>query len=168
MKKIKIICCLLICFFMAGCKNSKLKKIEEKNDDYIKQIITLNKKVEEETEKNSELLTKLEKYEPEVIETGECVFIRSYRVVDIMNYQTTDNTSKFVILDQFQEFQPFVVNLTKDQAAALIKNNSYEFTFSGNRKHQKSEYNELFKNYELTNIKETDKVGLDQLQEPCL
>lgn len=167
MKKLKVINWILISFLIVGCENPKLKRAEEKNNDYIEKITTLTERLTEITNENEELLEKLEQYEPEILEDGECIFTRTYRVIEKMNYQTTDNISKFVILDQFQDHQPFIVNLSKDQASKLTKNKNYEFMFTGNKKAQKSKYSELFKNFEITDIKETDRVGLDQLQEPC-
>ncbi len=167
MKKGKIIQYLLISLLLAGCTNVKLKRAEEKANDYIEQITTLTERLTKLSEEKEELLEKVEKCEPEIIEEGECAFTRTYHVVDIMKYQATDNISKFVILDQFQEYNPFIVKLTKDQASKLFKNKMYEFTFNGSRKYKNKEYNELFENFELTNIKETEKVGLDQLQETC-
>ena len=167
MKKGKIIVYLLIVLLVSGCTNAKLKRAEEKANDYIEQITTLTEKLTKLSDEKEELLKKVEMCEPEIMEEGECTFTRTYRVVDIMKYQSTDNISKFVIIDQFQENNPFIVKLTKDQASKLFKNKMYEFTFNGSKKYKNKEYNELFENFELINIKETEKVGLDQLQETC-
>ncbi|MDD2180895.1 MAG: hypothetical protein PHW32_00835 [Bacilli bacterium] len=167
MKNIKIIYCLLIVFLLVGCNSKKLKLAEEKNVDYVEQITDLTEKLTRLSDENVVLLEKVEKYEPEIYEEGECDFTRTYHIIDIMNYQTSDNASKFIILDQFQAVNPFIVNLPEDQVAKVTKGKTYEFTFRGDKKYQKSEYNELFKKFELNNIKETDRVGLNQLQDPC-
>lgn len=167
MNNIKIMGYVLMVFLLVGCNSKKLKLAEEKNVDYVEQITDLTEKLTRLSDENAELLEKVEKYEPEIIEEGECMFTRTYHIIDIMNYQTNDNASKFIILDQFQMVNPFIVNLPDDQVSKLTKGKTYEFTFRGDKKNHKSEYNELFKKFELNNIKETDRVGLNQLQDPC-
>ncbi len=167
MKNVKIITLTLILFLIVGCRNSKLVKMEEKNTEYIEQITVLTEKLTDISKERDELLEKLGKYEPEVFETGECLFTKTYRIVDVTKYKGEDDTLKYIILDQFQVKDPFIVKLTKDQVSSLTKDQNYEFTFSGDKRYQKSENREIFQNYELIDIKETDKVGLDQLQEAC-
>lgn len=165
MRKKEILVYLLMLSLLTGCGNNKYKVTEEKINDYIEQISNLTTKVNNLTNENNELREKLEQYES--LEEGECKFTRTYRVVDILDYQTDDNTAKYVILDQFQENLPFIVNLPNDQVAILVKGENYEFSFSGDKKYKNSEHQKLFANFQLNNIKKTDRVGLDQIQEEC-
>lgn len=157
----------MIAFLIIGCQSKKTKYMEEKINDYIRQISNLKEKVANLEEDKKELLDKLEKYDPVIKEKGECTFIKTYNIVDILRYQSTDNLFQFVILDQFEINKPFIVSLTKDQVSKLEKNKNYEFTFSGNRKNKAKEYYELFENYQIDDIRITNKIGLDQLQESC-
>ncbi|MFA5603629.1 MAG: hypothetical protein WDA12_02090 [Bacilli bacterium] len=167
MKTIKIVSCLLICILISGCGNSKTKSQAEQKNDYIEQITTLTQKIVELSNENAKLTEELSNEELDSTVSGDCAFTRTYNVVDIMKYQTSDNDSKFIILDQFQSVEPFVVNLKNDQAAILTKGDNFEFSFSGEKKYHKSEYTNLFKNFKLDNIKQTDKIGLDQVQDSC-
>lgn len=167
MKRIKIINFILFLFLVVGCKKSKLAQIEEKNIDYIEQITELTEKLAEVSNDKDELLVKLGKYEPEVFENGECTFTKTYRIVDIMDYKAEDDSLKFIVIDQFQVQEPFIIKLTKDQVSQLKKDEHYEFTFEGKKKYKNNEKAEIFDKFELIELNKTDKVGLNQLQESC-
>lgn len=48
----------------------------------------------------------------------------------------------------------------------LEKDKNYEFVLYGiKNENQKYTQNEIFKNFEIKNIVETDKIGLEQIQE---
>ena len=169
MRKKSILLYLLMILLLTGCTNAKLKRAEEKTNDYIEQITKLTEKINILTSENENLKNKLEKYEPEILEEGNCKFTKTYHVIDIMdNYEPEDdNSSKFVILVQYAIQQPFIVNLPNDKVVLLTEGEDYEFSFSGSKKYKKSENQEIFTNFELINVKKSDKVGLDQVQEEC-
>lgn len=109
-----------------------------------------------------------EKTEKEVIEEkSEITFTRTYRVVEILEYEDTINEFSYIILDKFQEFNPYIVKIKKEQATNLHENNCYEFTFKGTyiKDFDYSNIRQLFNDFDIVNISATNKSGLDQIQE---
>lgn len=106
--------------------------------------------------------------EKEIIEEkNEITFTRTYRIVEILEYEDTINEFSYIILDKFQEFNPYIVKLKKKQATNLHENNCYEFTFKGTyiKNFDYSNIRQLFNEFEIVNISVTNKSGLDQIQE---
>lgn len=167
MRFIKLLFLSFLLILLVGCTFNK--KEGQKHEDYIKQIINLNEKVKELTEERNEMLDKLKEYESEIFEEGECVFTKTYEVISLMetNEVADEELSLYVMLDQYNINEPFVVKLTKDQVSILGEGQNYEFTFSGARKYKIKEKDDIFKYYTIDGIKETKKVGLDQKQEMC-
>ncbi len=154
---------LLILFILliAGCCNKDINQLKEENEKLKDENITLNERIINVTEENNILKEELEN---EDLGESECQFIRTYIVKDFLEY-TTDEKEKFVVLDQFQENDPFLIKL--NNSYNLEKNKFYEFSFKGSTKYRKSEQKFLFKNYTLKSVELTDKLGLEQIQESC-
>jgi hypothetical protein len=96
--------------------------------------------------------------------TSECTFIQTLRVIDILDYEGAIPEDKFILVDQYQSFNPFVLKANKEDD--IKEGKYYEFTFKG----LKEKYNnndDLISDFTILSIKETNKVGLDQIQEVC-
>ena len=149
---------ILIVVIVFGCSivNSKINNLRSLNNDLTKE----NKQLKEQVEETDEPVVKEE----------DCSFIRTFRIVKIMNdYQTHDPNYTFVIIDQFQEATPFIISLDSNRVSSLKMDKSYEFKFKGKKTEATDIYslNEIFKNFEIESIVLTDKVGLEQRQESC-
>ena len=113
--------------------------------------------------------------------TLDCSFTRTYKIIDLMDeYRAAAPERSFIIVDQFQFFVPVVHSLPTKLKENLKVGKYYEFTY-----HIKGKMNSLKElemmdvvgmvveehpdNDNLTTtlqIKKTDKLGLDQTQEP--
>ena len=111
----------------------------------------------------------------------DCSFTRTYKIIDLMDeYRAAVPERSFIIVDQFQFFVPVVHSLPTKLKENLKVGEYYEFTY-----HIKGEMDALKElemmgvvgmiveehpdNDNLTatlQIKKTDKLGLDQIQEP--
>ena len=68
------------------------------------------------------------------------------------------------IIKQFQDNEPVLIKVSNNHK--LEKNKNYEFVLFGIKKDNiKYTQNEIFENFEIKNIIETDKIGLEQIQE---
>lgn len=94
----------------------------------------------------------------------EVYFTRTYYVVK--DLELTDHTGNFhyYVINQFQEDDPTVIKV--ENQFILEENKNYEFTFRGEII-EKEDYKikDIFDNLDIIQIKETDKTGLDQVQE---
>ena len=110
----------------------------------------------------------------------DCSFTRTYKIIDLMKeYRAAVPERSFIIVDQFQFFEPVVHSIPTKLKENLKVGEYYEFTY-----HIKGKMDELKElemidvvgmiveehpdNDNLTatlQIKKTDKLGLDQTQE---
>lgn len=91
-------------------------------------------------------------------------FTRTYYV--IKDLELTDHTGNFhyYVINQFLEDDPTVIKVEKQYI--LEENKNYEFTFHGEIVEKKDyRIKDLFENLNIVEIEETDKTGLDQVQE---
>ena len=111
----------------------------------------------------------------------DCSFTRTYKIIDLMKeYRAAVPEGSFIIVDQFQFFEPVVHSLPTKLKENLIVGEYYEFTYHLKGKIDESKELEMIDvvgmiveehpdNDNLTatlQIKKTDKLGLDQIQEP--
>lgn len=89
-------------------------------------------------------------------------FTKTYKVLNKTSYQ--ENNSYYLTLQLFQgEVDTVIVKNTKEN---IEEGKTYEFTFAkDNSKNHEDKIKFIFSNYELVEVKETDKVGLAQIQE---
>jgi hypothetical protein len=85
---------------------------------------------------------------------GECTFVKTLRIVSILDYQSAILEDKFILVDSFQSFNPFVLrlNINDDIKEGLY----YEFTFKGN-KDMYTNNDASLSNFKILTIKETNK-----------
>ena len=100
------------------------------------------------------------------IEIKNVQFTRTYQV--IADLDRTDNTGdyQYYVVAQFQQEEPILIKVNKEYS--LEENKNYEFTFEGSisvGENKKRDNATIFQEFAIKNIVETDKVGLDQIQE---
>lgn len=100
-------------------------------------------------------------------DTYRTSFTRTYLVIDQL--KSVDETGEYgyLIVNQFQRNNPTVVKVKLDLLSNLKFNENYEFTFYGEYDSNKNydTIEGIFNSFDILSIKETDKIGLDQLQE---
>lgn len=98
------------------------------------------------------------------VDTSKCIFINTLKVINVLDYQSQDNETKYLAVDFFQGSTPFIIK-TKLNTSDLIKNQYYEFTFDGFKKNYENDYNLIL--FDVIKIEKIDKIGLDQTNEAC-
>ena len=88
-------------------------------------------------------------------------FTRTYKVEKVL--QGEEENLFWVTLKLFQAEADTVLVRTNEK---LKEGKNYEFTLSTTNTSMDDNIDSIFKNSTLIKIKETDKTGLDQLQEP--
>ena len=94
-------------------------------------------------------------------------FTRTYNVRNVE--ESNDEAYVYLTLRQFQFEEVATVKVLKSMASNIEEGNNYEFTFRYNYPSTEIENDaieELFSKCNLISIKYTDKVGLEQTQEP--
>ena len=142
--------------------------------------IKLNKTIGELEEENKITENNVENNNAEQI-TLDCSFTRTYEIIDLMNnYIAAGPDYSYVIIDQFQFFEPVVHGLSTKLKENLKVGDYYEFTYHIKGKMDSSkvldmdDINDMIvlehpvdDNLTATlKITKTDKLGLEQIQEP--
>lgn len=111
----------------------------------------------------------------------DCSFTQTYRVVDLLDgYIAEVPEMSYVILDKFQMHGAYAHIISSEQKKKLEVNKYYEFTYylKGTTKDKINDINDVLKYSSFNNqiksdnslrvlleIKETDKLGMGQIQE---
>lgn len=111
----------------------------------------------------------------------DCSFTQTYRVVDLLDgYIAEVPEMSYVILDKFQIHGAYAHIISSEQKKKLEVNKYYEFTYylKGTTKDKLNDINDVLKYSTFNNqiksdnslsvlleIKETDKLGMGQIQE---
>lgn len=111
----------------------------------------------------------------------DCSFTQTYRVVDLLDgYIAEVPEMSYVILDKFQMHGAYAHKISSDQKKKLEVNKYYEFTYylKGTTKDKINDINDVLSYSSFNNqiksdnslsvlleIKETDKLGMEQIQE---
>ena len=142
--------------------------------------IKLNKTIGELEEENKITENNVENNNAEQI-TLDCSFTRTYEIIDLMNnYVAAGPDYSYVIIDQFQFFEPVMHGLPTKLKENLKVGEYYEFTYHIKGKMDSSkeldmdDINDMIvlehpvdDNLTATlKITKTDKLGLEQIQEP--
>lgn len=168
MKKLLIVVVSIL--LITGCD----KNLKSKNDELTNKVTTLEEKVSDLEVRNGELKTENENLKDKIpVDDGStCTFIRTFKLVDKLNFQGQTPDIKFIILDQFQANEPFIVQVKTEIYNTLEKNKNYEFTFTGKKSNDQllnkiSGNKNLFDLFTLDKVAVTNKGGLEQTQDPC-
>jgi len=99
----------------------------------------------------------------ESAEDDENKFIRTYNIVETVENNSLEYNSFKVKMFQGEEA---VVDIKKELSKDIVIGKNYEFTFKKNDiSNIKDDIKSIFESAEIINIIETDKVGLEQVQE---
>ncbi len=93
----------------------------------------------------------------------ECVFIKTYRVENIL--QSNDEDYLLLTIREFNCEEAVTIRVNKNLSEdEFVEGNNYEFTLKRIKEIKEDNVNEIFDSTEILAIKETDKIGLDQVQ----
>lgn len=91
-------------------------------------------------------------------------YIKTYNVIEKLDILDETGNYNYYVIKQFQDNEPVLIKVLNNYK--LEKNKNYEFVLFGIKKDNiKYSQNEIFDNFEIKNIIETDKIGLEQIQE---
>lgn len=96
-----------------------------------------------------------------IFETKQNFFTRTYEVLNVVD--SNDEKYVYITIRQFQQEEVETVKVLKFYDLEVGKN--YEFIFKLSDKDIKDNIKSIFENYELINVVETNKYGLDQIQD---
>ena len=89
-------------------------------------------------------------------------FIRTYEILNVA--ESNDTNYMYLTIRQFQGEEVQTVKVEKALCPEIEEGKSYEFTLKQNRKPEDNILS-IFNNSSVVSIKETDKIGLEQIQE---
>ena len=91
-------------------------------------------------------------------------YVKTYNVIERLDITDETGIYNYYIIKQFQDNEPVLIKVSNNYK--LEKNKNYEFVLYGVKKDNiKYTHNEIFDNFEIKNIIETDKIGVEQIQE---
>lgn len=150
--KIYIICNIVLIFLLIVLFMAFNKELQDKNKNL--------------EEKNKKLLIEIEKIKNNLSDDlpnsniKKCKFVQTYRILHILNDYVVDPDYIFVVADQYQNFFPTILRIPIEYKESLVIDNFYEFSFTGDSSMKKNDFT-------IINIVETDKIGMNQIQETC-
>lgn len=143
-------------------------------------IVTLQNKT---TNYNTDIKEKLNNNTIEEVKEYNCTFTQTYKVVNLLDgYLAEVPELSYVILDKYQSHNAISHIIPTNLKSTLESNKYYEFTYQIKGKENIKDMNDIYKlisSTELYNksedkdkelfvyltIKETDKTGIDQINE---
>ena len=91
-------------------------------------------------------------------------YIKTYNVIEKLDITDETWTYNYYVIKQFQDYEPVLIKVSNTYN--LEKDKNYEFVLYGSKiKDKKYTQNEIFDNFEIKNITETDNIGIEQIQE---
>ena len=151
MKKriVSVLLCGILLFELTGCGKKKEEiKSDESNNSAI--VDELNSKIKTLEEENNKFKSK------------DCRYTETYFFVDYYDYQGTVPTDKYIIVDKFQAQEPIIIRYNSSKFNINFeKGKNYEFTFTSIIS------NGVEDKKTVVDIKPTEKLGLEQIQESC-
>lgn len=157
-KIITIVCILLIISCLYLIIVFKYKNILNINND-------LENKLSIYTDKNTKLEETVQNMQEELdySKNRKCEYTKTFYYLGDYDYVGHIPTTRFIIVDRFQTASPIILAIDTSKFDIEFKyKQNYEITFVTNIKDGISEMGTI------TKIVETDKQGLDQIQESCL
>lgn len=144
---------IILAVLLFNSKNSNKKKIDK-----------LQEQVSNMTTNNNELNDKIKELENNSgKKSGTCTYTKTYLFIDYLDYQGDVPTDKYIIVDIFQSRTPEIIKYNSSEFNVDFANNKYyEFTFKA------SLLDGQINKESLIDVKSTDRLGLDQVQENCL
>lgn len=151
-----------LCFQLADCfhlKNEK-KELQNSNSELKSKIVELEKETNELKNQIENLNLQLKPQTP-IIDTRTCTFTRTYHYLETLEERGMGNEA-LIVVRAFQD-NPFILRLENDFGTIFEKNAAYEIQFTGSVSNDDNDLS----NFKILSINKTNKVGLEQLQEPC-
>lgn len=144
---------IILAVLLFNSKNSNKKEIDK-----------LQEQVSNMTTNNNELNDKIKELENNSgKKSGTCTYTKTYLFIDYLDYQGDVPTDKYIIVDIFQSRTPEIIKYNSSEFNVDFANNKYyEFTFKA------SLLDGQINKESLIDVKPTDRLGLDQVQENCL
>lgn len=144
---------IILAVLLFNSKNSNKKEIDK-----------LQEQVSNMTTNNNELNDKIKELENNSgKKSGTCTYTKTYLFIDYLDYQGDVPTDKYIIVDIFQSRTPEIIKYNSSEFNIDFANNKYyEFTFKA------SLLDGQINKESLIDVKPTDRLGLDQVQENCL
>ncbi len=144
---------IILAVLLFNSKNSNKKKIDK-----------LQEQVSNMTTNNNKLNDKIKELENNSgKKSGTCTYTKTYLFIDYLDYQGDVPTDKYIIVDIFQSRTPEIIKYNSSEFNIDFANNKYyEFTFKA------SLLDGQINKESLIDVKTTDRLGLDQVQENCL
>lgn len=98
-------------------------------------------------------------------QSKEIQFVKTFFIVSDLNKLDSTGKYKYYVVEQFQKDNPAVVKI--DKTDSLKENTNYEITFKGYKSSENVRYTikDIFDNFEIIDIQETQKQGMEQIQE---
>lgn len=90
-------------------------------------------------------------------------FVRTYKVLNVE--ESNDNNYIYLTIRQFQQEEVQTIKVEKKLCPNVVEGKSYEFTIKPNYRLENNILS-IFNNSKILEIKETDKIGLEQIQDP--
>lgn len=145
---LSLVCAWFI--FQNGNLSKEKKNLQEQVDKTVSENDELKKAIESSNDKLNSLKNKT------------CEYTKTFLYLGDYKYTATVPTHKFIIVDQFQMFSPIILEIDTEQFDIEFKEkHNYEITFVGGIS------DSAFRRATIKEIKETDRIGLNQIQESC-
>lgn len=91
-------------------------------------------------------------------------YIKTYNIIEKLNLSDETGKYDYYVIKQFQVDTPVVIKV--DNQYNLEQGKNYEFVLYGVKKEEITYLpNKIFEDFEIKNIVETDKTGLEQIQD---
>lgn len=91
-------------------------------------------------------------------------YIKTYNIIEKLNLSDETGNYDYYVIKQFQVDDPVVIKV--DNQYNLEQGKNYEFVLYGVKKEEITYLpNKIFEDFEIKNIVETDKTGLEQIQD---
>lgn len=150
-------------------ENYDFNYVDEKNQVVVVGLLDNSKEAQEkfkETVVNSDLI-KFVQSEKSMLENNnnfikEYTFIRTYHILNIAD--SNDEKYLYLTIRQFQDEEVQTVKVEKNLCPSIEVGKNYEFTLKTNQKLEDN-IQSIFNNSTVVSITETDKVGLEQIQD---
>lgn len=144
--------------------------IDEENNVVVVGLLNNNKEEQEQFKKlviNSDLIKfvkgeKLENSNENKNNENLKTFIRTYNILNIAN--SNDENYIYLTIRQFQAEEVQTIKVEKKLCPQIEEGKNYEFTIKPNKKLEDNILS-IFANSTIISIKETDKIGLNQIQD---
>ena len=136
-----IVIAVLILYITVGFNQTRINTVSENN------VIEVDSKTN---------------YAQDELEKRE--YIKTYNIIEKLNLSDETGNYDYYVIKQFQVDAPVVIKVDKQYNLEQGKN--YEFVLYGVKKEELTSLpNKIFEDFEIKNIVETDKTGLEQIQD---